>query len=274
MLARARRSRRLAAGFVLLGTVGAMALLAPYAGGNPFSPSEAVLASPSWHHLMGTDQIGREVATRLLNGAGSALWVAGTAVLAATAVGVALGFVAGYVGGAVDDVLLKIAEVFQVIPAFLLALVGAALFGPSLRLVAVVLAVVFWPMTARLTRAEVQALREREFVQAARALGAGHGRIMIRHMLPAVLPVVVVNASFQAGTAVLIESGLAFLGLGDRNVVSWGMMLADAQSYVGVAWWLSLFPGLLLGITVIGMNMLGDGLNETWDVRSSRVGPT
>jgi peptide/nickel transport system permease protein len=258
-------------GVVLLGIVAAMALVAHSFSGDPFRPSETVLASPSWRHLMGTDQIGREVSSRLLNGAESALWVAATSVLGATAVGVVLGFVAGYVGGFVDDVLLKIAEVFQVIPAFLLALVGAALFSPSLRLVGVVLAMVFWPMTARLTRAEVRALRDREFVQAARALGAGHGRIMIRHILPALLPVVTVNASFQAGTAVLIESGLAFLGLGDRNVVSWGMMLADAQSYVGIAWWLSLFPGLLLGVTVIGMNMLGDGLNEVWDVRSSRV---
>jgi len=218
---------------------------------------------------MGTDDLGRELVSRLLHGASTGLWVAAVSVGAATAVGVTLGIVAGYAGGVVDDVLLKVAEVFQVIPAFLLALVAAALFGPSLFLLAIVLAVIFWPLAARLARAEVRALREREFVEAARVLGVGHVRIMVRHLLPAVLPVAMVNASFQAGTAVLIKAGLAFLGLGDRNVVSWGTMLADAQSYVAVAWWLSLFPGVAVAVTVIGMNLVGDGLNEAWDVRGS-----
>jgi len=264
----ARRSRRLSVGLVLLGSVAALALAARYSAGQPFRPSDALLAPPSWRHVMGTDALGREVGTRLLHGAGTALWVAALSVGLATAFGVAVGMVAGYVGGLVDDVILKTAEVFQIVPAFLLALVASALFGPGLLLLAVVLALIFWPLTARLARAEVLALREREFVEAARALGAGPARILLRHLLPAVLPVVVVNASFQGGTAVLIESGLAFLGLGDRNVVSWGVMLADAQSYVAVAWWLSVFPGAAVAVTAIGMNLLGDGLNETWDVRN------
>lgn len=267
-LLRARQSRRLVVGLVLLGFVAALALAALFRGGQPFRPSEALLAPPSWRHVMGTDALGREVSSRLLHGAGTALWVSAVAVGGATAVGVGLGMAGGYIGGAVDDVILKVAEVFQIVPAFLLALVASALFGPSLLLLAIVLALIFWPLTARLARAEVQALREREFVEAARAVGAGHARILLRHLLPAVLPVVVVNASFQGGTAVLIESGLAFLGLGDRNVVSWGVMLADAQSYVAVAWWLSVFPGLAVAVTAIGMNLLGDGLNEAWDVRN------
>lgn len=268
-LARARRSRRLAVGLGILGTVAVTTVLASYAAADPFRPSPVVLQPPSWRHAMGTDPVGREVWTRVVRGGGSALWVAALAVLGASTVGVVLGSMAGYVGGILDDVLLKTAEVFQVIPAFLLVLVAAALLGPSRLLIAGVLALVFWPLTARLTRAEVLALREREFVEAARAMGASHTRLLVRSVLPGVLPVVVVAASFQAGTAVLIESGLAFLGLGDRNSVSWGMMLADAQPYMGVAWWLSLFPGMGLTLTVVGMNLVGDGLNEVWDLRGS-----
>ncbi|MGI9120779.1 MAG: ABC transporter permease [Acidimicrobiales bacterium] len=261
-MARIRGSHRFAMGLLLLASVAAMALAASHVGGEPFRPSEALLLSPSRHHLMGTDALGREVGTRLLHGAATGLLVAVLSVVGATCIGVVVGMIAGYVGGVVDDVLLKLAEVFQVVPGFLLALVAAALFGPSRVLLAVVLAVIFWPLTARLVRAEVLALRERPFVQAARVLGARHPRILARHLLPAVLPLVVVNASFQAGTAVLIEAGLAFLGLGDRNAVSWGTMLADAQPYVAVAWWLSLFPGAAVAVTVLGMNLLGDGLNE------------
>jgi peptide/nickel transport system permease protein len=266
-LARARRSRRLVAGLLLLTVVAAMAVSARYGQGDPLRPSVDLLAPPSWQHLAGTDQLGRELVSRLLHGASTGLWVAVVSVGLATGAGVAVGTAAGYFGGVVDDVLLKVAEVFQVIPAFLLALVVAALFGPSVLLVAIVLAAIFWPLTARLVRAEVRTVKEREFVAAAKALGASNLRIVVRHLLPAVLPVVVVNASFQAGTAILIEAGLAFLGLGDRNVVSWGSMLADAQSYVGVAWWLSVFPGVAVAMTVIGMNLLGDGLNEVWNVR-------
>lgn len=266
-LARARRSRRLVAGLLLLTVVAAMAVSARYGQGDPLRPSVDLFAPPSWQHLAGTDQLGRELVSRLLHGASTGLWVAVVSVGLATGAGVAVGTAAGYFGGVVDDVLLKVAEVFQVIPAFLLALVVAALFGPSVLLVAIVLAAIFWPLTARLVRAEVRTVKEREFVAAAKALGASNLRIVVRHLLPAVLPVVVVNASFQAGTAILIEAGLAFLGLGDRNVVSWGSMLADAQSYVGVAWWLSVFPGVAVAMTVIGMNLLGDGLNEVWNVR-------
>ncbi|MGH9183511.1 MAG: ABC transporter permease [Acidimicrobiales bacterium] len=159
---------------------------------------------------------------RVLHGASTSLLVAGGSVLLATVVGVALGLVAGYLGGLVDDVLLKVLELFLVIPKFLLALVAAALFGASTWLLVVILALVFWPATARLVRGEVLALGERDFVEGARAVGAGHVRILAHHLLPGVMAVVLVNVSFQGGTAVLIEAGLAFLGLGDRDVVSWG----------------------------------------------------
>jgi len=217
---------------------------------------------------MGTDQVGRDVLVRLLAGAGTSLWVAFVAAVAATLVGTSVGLAAGYLGGWLDDVLLKLAEVAQVMPQFLVALVAAALFGPSRFVLAIVLAITFWPSTARLARGEALAIRQLDFVEAAKALGAGPVRILVRHLLPAALPVVVVNASFQAGAAVLIEAGLAFLGLGDRNVISWGAMVADAQAYVGIAWWLSLFPGLAAGVTVLAMNLAGDGMNEALSVRA------
>lgn len=216
---------------------------------------------------MGTDHIGRDVLTRVSQGAGTSLLVASMSALAAALIGTTVGLAAGYVGGLLDDALLKIAELSQVMPQFLVALVASALFGSSRFVLVAILAITFWPSTARLTRGEALSLREREFVAAARAQGAGSARILLRHILPNTLPVVVTATSFQAGAAVLIEAGLAFLGLGDRNVVSWGAMLADAQTYVGIAWWLSLFPGLAVGLTVLAMNLAGDGLNDNLGVR-------
>jgi peptide/nickel transport system permease protein len=167
-----------------------------------------------------------------------------------------------------DEALLKLVEFVLVLPRFLLALVVAALFGGHLWVVALVLAATFWPHTARLVRAEAIALRERPFVEAAHSVGAGNTRILVRHLLPLALPVVAVNASFQAGQAVLVESGLAFLGLGDPNTVSWGAMLSGAQSYLGIAWWTSVFPGTALAVLVLALNLAGDGLAETLGVRA------
>lgn len=256
------RSPRLVAGLVMVGAAAAAALAGVLVAGDPFAPSQAILAAPSGAHPLGTDQLGRDVLDRLLHGAGTSLLVAVAAVVPATVFGTVLGLASGYAGRFLDEVILKATELFQIMPAFLLALVAGALFGPSLLLLIAVLNVIFWPFTARLARAEAAALREREFVEAARALGAGRLRILRRHVLPGVLAPVIVNASFQAGVAMLVEAGLAFLGLGDANVVSWGQMLADAQEYLGVAWWLYVLPGAALAFTILGMNLTGDGLNE------------
>lgn len=263
--------RRLQLGLLVLLVVVLGALASGLVGADPFRPSAATLQPPSLRHLMGTDQVGRDVLNRVLRGAGTSLWVALISASIAALAGAAVGLVTGYFGGLLDDALLKAAEVAQVMPQFLVALVVAALFGSSRLVLVVILGITFWPSTARLIRGEARALRERDFVEAARAQGAGPVRILSRHILPAALPIVVVNASFQAGAAVLIEAGLAFLGLGDRNVVSWGAMLADAQSYVGIAWWMSLFPGLAVSLTVLAMNLAGDGLNEVRSIRNSAV---
>lgn len=273
VLKRLSPSRRLRVGVMVLlgGVLGAMA--GGLLGADPFRLSPETLQPPSLNHLMGTDHVGRDVLTRLARGAGTSLLVASLSAGAAALIGTAVGLVAGYVGGVADIALLKVAEVAQVMPQFLVALVAAALFGSSRFLLVGILAITFWPGTARLARGEALALREREFVEAARAQGAGPLRILLRHLLPAVAPIVVVNASFQAGAAVLIEAGLAFLGLGDRNVVSWGAMLADAQTYVGIAWWMSLFPGVAVGLTVLALNLVGDGLNEVMGIRGAAPAP-
>lgn len=271
------RRPRLIAGLLMVGAAGAAALAGLLVAGDPFAPSEAILMAPSGAHPLGTDELGRDMLDRLLRGAGTSLLVAFAGVVPATIFGTAVGLVSGYAGRLLDEVILKATELFQVMPAFLLALVAGALFGPSLLLLIVVLNVIFWPFTARLARGEAAAARERGFVEAARALGAGRLRILRRHVLPSVLAPVIVNASFQAGVAMLVEAGLAFLGLGDANVVSWGQMLAEAQSYLGVAWWLYVLPGATLAFTILGMNLTGDGLNQlrtlTDDARIPTMAP-
>lgn len=267
-----RLSPRLAVGFVLLATVGLAALAGAVGIGGPIDSSEALLVGPSAEHPFGTDELGRDVLARMLHGAGTSLRVAFLSVLAATVVATALGLLAGFAGGVIDDLLLKLAETFQVIPGFFLALVAAAVFGPSLTLIVLVLAFIFFPRSFRMARGEAIGLRGREFVMAARAAGAGPLRILARHLLPGALPIVIVNASFQAGAAVLIEAAISFLGLGEGDAVSLGSMLSEAQAYVGVAWWMSVFPGLLIALTILGMNLVGDGLYELREARAGATG--
>ncbi len=265
------RSRRFLLGALFLLFVLGAAVVAAFAAGDPFQPSETILTEPSRGHPLGTDELGRDVLTRVLHGAATALKIGIPPALVAAVIGTSVGLSAGYFGGLVDGVLLKLIEFTLVVPRFVIALVAAALFGGSLWLVGLVLAATFWPSTARLVRGEVISLKEREFAEAARSLGANDLRILARHLLPLVLPIVVVNTSFQAGQAVLIETGLAFLGVGDRNVVSWGAMLADAQSYLGIAWWTSVFPGVALALLILSTNLLGDGLSDTWNARVRRT---
>ena len=261
------RSRRFVVGALFVLGVLAATILAAVAAGDPFRTSETILAGPSRAHPFGTDELGRDVLTRILNGAATTLKVAILPPLVAAAIGVGVGLSAGYYGGLIDEVLLKLMELTLVVPRFLIALVAAAFFGGHLWLLGIVLAATFWPSTGRLVRAEAISLREREFVEASRALGAGSVWIISRHLLGLVVPVVAVNTSFQSGQAALIEAGLAFLGVGDRNLISWGAMLADAQSYLGIAWWASVFPGIALALMILALNLLGDGLADTWDVR-------
>jgi len=240
------------------------------APGDPFATSRNVLLPPSAAHPFGTDDLGRDLFRSVLHGARASLLVGFLSVAVATTLGVAVGGIAGYVGGLLDDGLMRLAELFQVIPRFFLVLVAVALLGSRLWLIILLLGLTLWPGTARLLRGQVLALRDREYVVAARAVGVRGPAILVRHILPAALPPVVTQAALGIGGAILIEAGLSFLGLGDRNVVSWGALLNDAQQFVRPAPWLSLFPGLAITLTVLGTSLVADGLNEATNPRLAR----
>ena len=238
--------------------------IAPY---SPFALSSEVLLSPSPAHWMGTDDLGRDLFSEVVHGTRVSLLVGFGSVLLATVIGVLIGAVAGYAGGWVDDGLMRFTELFQVMPRFFLALIVVALLGSSIWLIVLLLGLTYWTGTARLTRGQVLALRTREYVLAARGLGMREARILWREILPNALPPVITQAALHVGGAILIEAGLSFLGLGDPNVVSWGALLNGAQKFVRTAWWLSLFPGGAITLTVLALNVATDGLNEAWNRR-------
>ncbi len=240
--------------------------LAPY---DPFALSDAVLLPPSAAHPFGTDDLGRDIFSAVLHGSRVSLLVGFVSAATATVIGVLVGSIAGYAGGLIDDSLMRLTELFQIVPRFFLALIVVAIFGSNIWLLVLLLGLTYWPGTARLVRAQVLTLRARDYVLAARTVGVREGAIMLRHVLPGALPPVITQAALSVGGAILIEAGLSFLGLGDRNVVSWGALLNDAQQFVRQAWWMSAFPGLAITVTVLGLNLLADGLNEAWDPRLS-----
>lgn len=239
-------------------SVGALApLLAP---ADPFAVDGPSLASPSAAYPMGTDALGRDVLSGVVYGARTSLIVAGGVGLVVLLTGTAVGALSGFCGRWVDDGLMRLTEVFQVLPRFFLALVVIAFFGPGLDRLILVLGLTSWPLLARVVRAEVLSLRHREFVDAARVYGASGVRIVLREILPNALPSAIALLGLIVAQAILIEASLGFLGLSDPNVISWGAMASKAQQFLRVAWWLSLFPGLAILITVLGFNLVGDAV--------------
>lgn len=257
-----------------LGVLVVLVLIALFAGaiapGDPFATSRQVFQMPSRAHPFGTDDLGRDLYRSVMHGARASLTVGVVTMLIATVIGVLIGGCAGYFGGFVDDALMRFTELFQIVPRFFLVLITVALFGSSIRLIILLLGLTYWPGTARLLRGQVLSLRSREYVVAARAIGVREPVILLRHVLPMALPPIVIEAALLVGGAILVEAGLSFLGLGDRNVVSWGALLNDAQQFVRRAWWLSAFPGLAITLTVLGFNLLADGLNEALNPRLPR----
>jgi len=232
-----------------------------------------VLAPPSAAYLMGTDDLGRNVLAGVLYGGRVSLVVGIVSVAVSTIIGVALGLVAGYNGGIVDEVFMRVVEFFQVLPRFFVALVLVAIAGTSVLNVIIVIAALSWPLTARLVRAEVLSLRERDFVQALKLLRAPAMYIAFIEILPNALAPVVVNATLEVGRAILTEASLSFLGLGDADNPSWGFMLSYAQPLMRQAWWLSVFPGMAIVLVVLGCNLIGDGLNDVLNPRRDAVTP-
>jgi len=240
------------------------AIIAPLlATADPFALSGTPLAAPSSAHIMGTDALGRDVFSGVLYGTRTSLLIAGAVALLAFVFGVSVGMVAGSKGGFVDDLLMRATELFQVLPRFFLVAVAIALFGPGTDRVVLTLGLTSWPVLARVVRGEVVALRNLEFVLASEALGASRAHILGRVLLPHVMPSVLVLVGLMFGQVLLVEASLGFLGLGDPNTVTWGMLAGQAQGYLRTAWWLALFPGLAITITVLGSNLLADALSST-----------
>ncbi len=260
------------AGFVIIATILLLALFAPFIA--PFDPDaidvKAILLSPSSQHLMGTDGLGRDVFSRMLFGARISLLVGIVAVGIATAIGVMLGAISGYYRGWVDIFIMRLVDVMLSIPTFFLILAVIAFLTPSIWNIMIVIGLTSWMGVTRLVRAEFLSLRGREFVLASQTLGARDGRLIFRHLLPNSLTPIIVSSVLGVASAVLIESGLSFLGLGvQAPQASWGNILTDGKEYIQFAWWLSLFPGLAILITVLGYNLLGEGLRDALDPRSS-----
>ena len=275
--------RRLAArrtalfGLVVVVLVVLTALAAPLI--SPFDPIEQDLGdlrlkAPGFRdatgrvHLLGTDHLGRDLLARVIHGARPALLVGFAAVAISGLIGMAAGLVAGYFGGRLDDLLMRLADIQLAFPFILLAIAVIGVLGPSLATIIVVIGVSSWVVYARIVRGAVLTLREREFVQAALALGVSDARVLLRHILPNALTPWLVVATLDMARVIVIESALSFLGLGVQPPTpTWGGMLADGRVYVSTAWWLATFPGLAILVTVLGINLFGDGLRDTLDPR-------
>ena len=226
------------------------------------------LSPPSLNHLLGTDHLGRDLFTRMLYGSQISLSVGFVAVGISLIIGVLVGAIAGYYGKWIDSLLMRIVDIMLCFPSFFLILTIVALLGPSLFKVMIVIGVTSWMGTARFVRVEFLSLRERDFVQAARALGVGDLRIIFRHILPNALAPVFVTATLDVASAILVEAGLSFLGFGAQPPVpSWGNILTEGRAYIFEAWWLTVFPGLAILMTVLSFNLVGEGLRDTLDPR-------
>ncbi len=269
------RSRAGLFGFVLVMLFVAGAILAPYLG-LP-SPTRSSLTSrmvaPTWTgifspgaHPLGTDELGRDILSRILHGSRTTLLIAAGAVVLGGAVGTLLGIVAGYYRGTVDRILMRVVDIQLALPLMLLALLVVAAVGASTQNLVIILALTSWLRYARIIRGQVLALREREFILSAHAIGAGTWRIMIKHLLPNVMTPVLVIATLELARIIIMDAALSFLGLGVQPPSpSWGRMLADGRVYITTAWWIVTFPGLAILLTVLSVNLLGDWLRDYFD---------
>jgi len=259
------------AGFIIILLIFLLAMLAPFIA--PHDPNEinvkTILLGPSMQHWMGTDGLGRDVLSRMLHGGRISLLVGLVAVGISTVIGILLGAIAGFYRGWIDVFIMRLVDVMLSIPSFFLILAVIAFLTPSIINIMIVIGLTSWMGVTRLVRAEFLSLCEREYVLASRTLGARDVRLIFKHLLPNSLTPIIVSAVLGVAGAVLMESGLSFLGLGvQAPQASWGNILTDGKEYIQFAWWLSLFPGLAILITVLGYNLLGEGLRDALDPRS------
>lgn len=261
------------AGLAILLCFGAAAILAPWLSpADPLAQNvSAGLRPPSAEYLFGTDKLGRDILSRMLYGARISLIVGVAVVALAGGVGTLLGLVAGYLGGWIDEAIMRLTDIFFAFPALILAMAIAGSLGPSLRNALIAISVVSWPVYARLIRGQVLALKQREFIQAARALGTPEWRIVLLHLLPNTLAPLLVQTSFDMGAAITAVAGLSFIGFGAQPPTpEWGVMISEGRNYITTQWWLTTIPALAILLIVGGFNLLGDGLRDALDPRSGR----
>ena len=240
--------------------------------GTPYEPTQVGaggrMVPPGPEHWMGTDELGRDVMSRVLEGMRTSLLVGIAAAGISTLLGLFVGSLAGFGGGWIDDGLMRLTEVFQIIPRFFLAMMLVSFFGPSIVNIVLAIALLSWPELARVVRSEFLTLRTRQYVDAARVTGSSNRELIFVQILPNAIGPAIVNATLLIGQAILLEAGLSYLGLGDRNQISLGVLLFDAQYIMRTAWWATTFPGIMIFVIVLSMNLVGDGLNDVLNPRS------
>jgi peptide/nickel transport system permease protein len=269
------RNRRALVGGVVVLAFCILALGAPLIA--PYAPEAQTLAQrnrpPTLDHLMGTDALGRDILSRAIWASRVSLSIGIVSVLLSAALSTTIGAIAGYAGGWIDNVLMRLTDAFLAFPTLFLMIAIVAAFGSHLPVLIAVLGLTAWQTGARVVRGEVLSLRSREFVHAARGLGASDARIILRHILPNLLAVVIVSATIRVALNILLEVGLSYLGLGVQSpLASWGNMVAEGKSVLRAAWWVSAFPGLFIVLTVMAFNLLGDGLRDVTDPRRRVAG--
>jgi peptide/nickel transport system permease protein len=237
---------------------------------DPMGLTSETLADPSWSHPFGTDDLGRDTLARVLYGGRVSLVIGLFSAALSVILGMTIGMVAGFFGGAIDEVLMRVTEAFQILPKLLVAVVVVSLVGSSLANEVLVIGLLSWPATARVIRGRVQVIRHEEFIAAAEMSGASWMRILARHVAPNVVSFLLVSASLQVASAIMSESFLSFLGLGDPEHPSWGLLLQQGQLFLSEAWWLTTFPGIALAMTILGLNLLGDGASGSRITAGSR----
>ncbi|MEA2596058.1 MAG: peptide/nickel transport system permease protein [Thermomicrobiales bacterium] len=267
---RLRRERKALLGLVFVGLLALVAaigpVIAPY---DPLADDYDLFASPSWSHPMGTDSFGRDLLSRVIVGTRVSFTVGLLAALSAMAVGVLLGLVAGYYGGWLDSLIMRMVDLLWAFPVIVLAVAMVAVFGAGFRNVVVAIAVAYLDDFARIVRSQVLSLREEDYTTAARSIGATDRRIMFGHILPNMAAPIIVQTTFAVGLGILAEAALTFIGLGvNPSTPTWGMALNEGRDFVRQAWWISVFPGLAIVLTVLALNLFGDGLRDALDVRS------
>ena len=266
------RDKKALVGMIALAVLTLAAIFAPFL--TPYDPNAqdfAMIGAPSWAHPLGTDDLGRDLLTRLIHGGRISLFVGTSTVAMALLAGIVLGVSAGYFGGWLDTIIMRYIDLQWAFPNFIIAVYLVAVFGTGLSNVIIAISLAFIDDFARIARGMVLTIKEEQYIAAARTLGASDNRIMWRHILPNATAPIIVQATVSVSYAILAEAGLSFLGLGvESSTPTWGLILADSRSFISRAWWLGVFPGLFIMITVLSINFLGDAMRDLFDVRETK----